>query len=119
MRDLYIKNGQGFIIVYSLTSRQSFLDIRLIREQIMRVKGSSRVPPVLAANKCDLASSLCEVSSEEGLNLANEWKIPYLQTSAKNSLVVDHLFAELVKEMNLNFINSNYGIYNRKKDKKK
>jgi small GTP-binding protein len=28
MRDLYIKNGQGFILVYSLVNQQSFQDIK-------------------------------------------------------------------------------------------
>lgn len=38
MRDLYIKNGQGFIVVFSVTSAQTFRDIRTLREQICRVK---------------------------------------------------------------------------------
>lgn len=120
MRDLYIKNGQGFIIVFSLTSRQSFQDIKLIREQILRVKGTNRVPIVLAANKCDLAaSSLREVSTEDGLSLASEWNIPYVETSAKNSPVVNSLFTEIVKEMNLKSSHSGYGNYGRKDKKKK
>ncbi|KAG9335553.1 hypothetical protein JZ751_004456 [Albula glossodonta] len=45
MRDLYIKNGQGFILVYSLVNQQSFQDIRPMRDQIIRVKsfGMQRV----------------------------------------------------------------------------
>lgn len=38
MRDLYIKNGQGFVVVYSITNQQSFHDIRTMRDQIIRVK---------------------------------------------------------------------------------
>ncbi|XP_037990434.1 ras-related protein Rap-2a isoform X3 [Motacilla alba alba] len=41
MRDLYIKNGQGFILVYSLVNQQSFQDIRPMRDQIIRVKRCS------------------------------------------------------------------------------
>lgn len=85
MRDLYIKNGQGFVIVYSLTSRQSFQDIKLIREQILRVKGTDRVPIVLAANKSDIAETSREVSTDEGCNLANEWMIPYLGKTRINN----------------------------------
>ncbi|KAG7282923.1 hypothetical protein CRUP_018423 [Coryphaenoides rupestris] len=40
MRDLYIKNGQGFILVYSLVNQQSFQDIKPMRDQIIRVKRS-------------------------------------------------------------------------------
>lgn len=47
MRDLYIKNGHGFLIVYSITSMQTFQDIRTMKEQIMRVKGTEKVPIVL------------------------------------------------------------------------
>ena len=39
MRDLYIKNGQGFIVVFSITNRQTFHDIKSMKEQIQRVKG--------------------------------------------------------------------------------
>lgn len=116
MRDLYIKNGQGFIIVYSLTSRQSFQDIKLIREQILRVKGTDRVPIVLAANKCDIAETNREVTTDDGCNLANEWSIPYLETSAKNSTIVNSLFTEIVKEMNFKS-NSNHS-HGRKEKKK-
>jgi Ras-related protein Rap-2C len=34
MRDLYIKNGQGFVVVYSITNLQSFHDIRTMRDQV-------------------------------------------------------------------------------------
>lgn len=51
MRDLYIKNGQGFILVYSLVNAQSFHDIKPMREQICRVKGTDRVPIILVGNK--------------------------------------------------------------------
>ncbi|XP_061547875.1 ras-related protein Rap-2a-like isoform X2 [Phycodurus eques] len=40
MRDLYIRNGQGFILVYSLVNQQSFQDIKPMRDQIIRVKRS-------------------------------------------------------------------------------
>lgn len=124
MRDLYIKNGQGFIIVFSLTSRQSFQDVKLIREQILRVKGYDyAVPIVLAANKCDLDDLQREVTTEEGSNLAREWNIPYVETSAKSSLLVNSLFTEIVKEMNiLSKSNSGhqsfYGQQSRKEKKK-
>ena len=108
---------KGFIIVYSLTSRQSFQDIKLIREQILRVKGTDHVPIVLAANKCDLADQQREVSTQDGFDLASQWCIPYIETSAKNSAIVNCLFTEIVKEMNIksnSYYNGRFG-----KDKKK
>ena len=43
MRDLYIKNGQGFVVCYSITNHQTFQDIKTMKEQIVRVKGTERV----------------------------------------------------------------------------
>lgn len=43
MRDLYMKNGQGFVLVYSITSQASFNDLADLREQILRVKDTDDV----------------------------------------------------------------------------
>ncbi|XP_074767416.1 ras-related protein Rap-2a isoform X1 [Athene noctua] len=120
MRDLYIKNGQGFILVYSLVNQQSFQDIRPMRDQIIRVKRDTlimdncfsgvlwtfiekaryeKVPVILVGNKVDLESER-EVSSSEGRALAEEWGCPFMETSAKSKTMVDELFAEIVRQMN-------------------
>jgi len=38
MRDLYVKNGQGFVLVYSITSQATFNDLHEFYDRIMRVK---------------------------------------------------------------------------------
>ena len=38
MRDLYVKNGDGFVLVYSITSQATFNDLNEFYERIMRVK---------------------------------------------------------------------------------
>lgn len=43
MRDLYMKNGQGFVLVYSITSQSTFNDLQDLREQILRVKDTEDV----------------------------------------------------------------------------
>lgn len=99
MRDLYIKNGQGFVIVYSITSLQTFQDIKTMRDQIQRVKGSERIPMILVGNKADLEHQR-EVPIPEGTSLAQHWGCPYLETSAKSTQNVNELFIEIVREMN-------------------
>ncbi len=54
MRDLYMKNGQGFVLVYSITSQATFNDLQELRDQILRVKDTADVPMVLVGNKSDL-----------------------------------------------------------------
>ncbi len=43
MRDLYMKNGQGFLLVYSVTARSTFNDIPDIKDQILRTKEVDKV----------------------------------------------------------------------------
>jgi len=98
MRDLYIKNGQGFVIVYSITSFQTFMDIKSMRDQIVRVKGTEKVPVVLVGNKADLSHQR-EVSTEEGQALAQMWNCSFLETSAKTTKNVNNVFIDVVREM--------------------
>jgi len=99
MRDLYIKNGQGFVVVYSVTSLQSFYDIKSMRDQILRVKGMREfVPILLVGNKCDLTTQR-EVRRSDGDALAQTWGCSFIEASAKSSLNVNEVFAEIVREM--------------------
>jgi len=38
MREMYIRNGDGFILVYSIVDPTTFEDVKAIREQIVRNK---------------------------------------------------------------------------------
>ncbi|XP_040566688.1 ras-related protein Rap-2c [Lepeophtheirus salmonis] len=100
MRDLYIKNGQGFVVTYSLTNHQTFQDIKTMKDQITRVKGTERVPILLVGNKVDLESQR-EVPTVEGMALAQIWGCSFVESSAKNRMNVNEVFAEIVREMNL------------------
>lgn len=51
MRDLYMKNGQGFILVYSITAQSTFNDLQDLREQILRVKVSHPTVLLLSHEK--------------------------------------------------------------------
>lgn len=63
MRDSYMQKGAGFMLVYSMTSRQSFEEVKTYKEQISRVKDKDFLPMILIGNKCDLNSER-EVSIE-------------------------------------------------------
>lgn len=43
MRDLYMKNGQGFLLVFSITSTVTLDDLFGLRDQILRVKDGENV----------------------------------------------------------------------------
>ncbi|CAL8344835.1 unnamed protein product [Boreogadus saida] len=60
MRDLYIKNGQGFILVYSLVNQQSFQDIKPMRDQIIRVKRWEETEQRSASERTGCRLSFCK-----------------------------------------------------------
>ncbi|XP_067933548.1 ras-related protein Rap-1-like [Watersipora subatra] len=99
MRDLYMKNGQGFILVYSITAQSTFNDLQDLRLQILRVKDTAEVPMVLVGNKCDLEDERV-VGKDQGEGLANEWRVRFMETSAKSKTNVSEIFFELVRQIN-------------------
>ena len=54
MREQYMRTGEGFLLVYSITSRQSFEEIMTFQQQILRVKDKDYFPIIVVGNKCDL-----------------------------------------------------------------
>jgi len=100
LRDQYMKTGEGFVLVYSITSKQSFEFTSKLRTNILRMKGEDTTfPVVLAANKKDLASER-QVSEQEGKDLADKFGIPFLETSAKTNENVNEVFFTLVRQIN-------------------
>lgn len=63
MREQYMRTGEGFLLVYSITSRQSFEEISTFQQQILRVKDKDYFPMVVVGNKCDLENER-EVSKQ-------------------------------------------------------
>jgi len=100
MRDLYMKNGQGFVLVYSITAQSTFNDLQDLREQILRVKDTDDVPMVLVGNKCDLEDERV-VGKDQGLNLARQFSnCAFMETSAKAKIGVNDIFYDLVRQIN-------------------
>ncbi|GAN03647.1 RAS-related protein Rap-1b-like [Mucor ambiguus] len=100
MRDLYMKNGQGFLLVFSITSSITLTDLIELREQILRVKDGENVPMVLVGNKCDLEEERM-VSREQGMELSQQWGgKPFYETSARFKINVDEVFYDLVRQIN-------------------
>jgi GTPase KRas protein len=97
LRDVYMSNGQGFVIVFALNNRDSFGQVTSFFDQILRVKDADRVPCVLLGNKIDLPNRM--VSTEEASLLASQLKIPYFETSALTRLNVEEAFHQLVREI--------------------
>ncbi|KAI8876945.1 ras protein [Backusella circina FSU 941] len=98
MREQYMRSGEGFLLVYSITSRSSFEETSLFHSQIGRVKDKERFPMVLIGNKCDLSSNR-QVTFQEGKNLAQSFGCEFLEASAKLKMNVDESFYEAVRDI--------------------
>lgn len=66
MREQYMRTGEGFLLVYSITSRQSFEEIMTFQQQILRVKDKDYFPIIVVGNKCDLEKE--RVVTQEGMS---------------------------------------------------
>lgn len=63
MREQYMRTGEGFLLIYSITARDSFEEISTFHQQILRVKDQDAFPVIVVANKCDL-----EYERQVGMN---------------------------------------------------
>jgi len=97
LRDQWVREGQGFILVYSIASRSTFERLEVFRQSMLRVK---RQKPIfmLVGNKCDKTYER-EVSREEGVQLARTFGCEFMETSAKTAQNVDRLFTSLVRAL--------------------
>ncbi|XP_058890053.1 ras-related protein M-Ras-like isoform X2 [Acipenser ruthenus] len=97
MREQYMRTGDGFLIVYSVTDKASFEHVDRFHQLILRVKDRESFPMILVANKVDLVH-LKKVTSEQGKEMAAKHNIPYIETSAKDPPSnVDKAFHDLVR----------------------
>ena len=100
--DELIGKSEALILVYSITNRKSFEYMVDLYKKILDVKIKfqnqelSDLILILCGNKCDLEDERY-VTTEEGQKLANEWNVPFYETSAKNMINVDEIFAEAVR----------------------
>ena len=90
----YIPGAHGIIIIYDVTDRNSFKNvkywIKMIEENFSRKK-----PTFLVGTKIDKPYRV--VTTEEGNKLAEELRLKFFECSSKNGINVDNIFKRLVK----------------------
>lgn len=97
LRDIHIKNGDGFLIVFSLKSstvdsiNEKFDDIIKVKQYNL----NERLPIIIVGNKCDLVSSNQKIY-KRALNFAKERNIECIFTSAKENLNCRETFEKIL-----------------------
>ncbi|KAI9781124.1 MAG: Ras GTPase ras2 [Peltula sp. TS41687] len=119
LRDQWVRDGEGFVLVYSITSRSSFTRIQRFYQHVQRIKGpaassptgmafgggyplsgasssAAQVPIMLVGNKSDRVTER-EVSMQEGQALARNLGCEFVEASAKNCINVEKAFYDVVR----------------------
>lgn len=116
IRDNYFRSGEGFLCVFSITEEESFQATQDFREQILRVKNDENIPFLLVGNKGDLDEKR-KVTLAEAQGRAQEWGVPYVETSAKTRENVDKVFFDLMREIRSRKMEDNKMSNGRGKDR--
>jgi len=101
IRPLYYRGALGGLVVFDVTSRESFENLDSWMEEIQ--KNCTKIPIILVGNKIDLKKR--KVTKEEGKKYAAKKskemgnKIPYLETSAKTGETIKRVFRKLIESM--------------------
>uniref|UniRef100_A0A6B2LGR5 Uncharacterized protein n=1 Tax=Arcella intermedia TaxID=1963864 RepID=A0A6B2LGR5_9EUKA len=97
MRDQYTRTSKCFILMFSITSRQSFEALQGYKDKISNTN-QEKHHFVLCGNKSDLEGERV-VRDEEAEELARGWGCPFVRTSAKTGMNVEEMFVVVCREM--------------------
>ena len=97
----YYRGAQGVILVYDVSSRESFDNLKSTWLKELDVYADlDDLILMIVGNKIDLESKgERKVSTEEGLQLAKELSALFMESSAKTRLGIKAIFEELVRKI--------------------
>lgn len=94
-----MRSGQGFLLVFSITSLSSLTELHELRDQIVRIKDDPQIPLVIVGNKSDLEEDRA-VSRSRAFQACQSWgDKPYYETSARRRNNVDEAFVDLCRQI--------------------
>uniref|UniRef100_A0A3B3BUD1 small monomeric GTPase n=1 Tax=Oryzias melastigma TaxID=30732 RepID=A0A3B3BUD1_ORYME len=89
--------ADGFLLLYSITQRLTFMEVPRLKALIDKTKHSLIPPTVLVANKADLEVGR-EVTTEEGQTLAKDLRCSFRELSvAEAASGVEAAFLQLIR----------------------
>ncbi|NWW46435.1 RB27B protein, partial [Pedionomus torquatus] len=98
----FFRDAMGFLLMFDLTSQQSFLNVRNWMSQLQANAYCENPDIVLIGNKADLSDQR-EVNERQAKDLADKYGIPYFETSAATGQnvekAVDTLLDLIMKRM--------------------
>lgn len=94
VRDTFLRNGEGFLCVFSLTDTESFSHVPELLSQVKISKDTAppHLPFLMVGNKSDLERQIERDAAE---SLAANLGVHYMETSAKTNENVSEAFMRL------------------------
>ncbi|KAH3745496.1 GTP-binding protein yptV1 [Pelomyxa schiedti] len=92
----YYRGAHGIAIVYDVTNKPSFINIKHWLGEIDRYACDNAVK-ILIGNKCEMGRR--EVSTEEGQKLADSLGVSFFEVSSKEGINVDLAFSHLCHQI--------------------
>ncbi|OWF43537.1 ras-related protein Rab-1A [Mizuhopecten yessoensis] len=93
----YYRGAHGIIVVYDVTDQESFNNVKQWLHEIDRY-ASENVNKLLVGNKSDLETKKV-VDYTTAKEYADQLRIPFLETSAKNATNVEQAFMTMAAEI--------------------
>ncbi|XP_076370529.1 uncharacterized protein LOC143256761 [Tachypleus tridentatus] len=102
---LMVENADAYVVVYSVTHRESFQLAKTIIKHIKKLHDMDKKTVILAGNKTDLAR-LRTVSTDAGKDLATSQNCKFIETSAGINHHVDELLVGILSQIRLKYSQS-------------
>ena len=105
MRETYMRQGDGFLLVFAVDDPSSFDEIEVLKKDIYLTKNRNDVPIVICANKVDLPEKNWQIEPEDFKEYSKQYNIPIVETSARNCQNIIESFELIVKMMRKQYNN--------------
>lgn len=93
----YYRGADAVILVYDVCDIDSFHNITQWKDAVLEY-APKQIKIILVGNKCDMKIKRA-VSTEEGLDLAKELRIMFVEVSAKTGKNISRVFVKITKSM--------------------
>ena len=93
----YYRGAMGILLTYDVTDEQSFDNVRNWMRNIEQ-HATENVCKILVGNKSDVPEEKRRVSAARGKAMADEFGIPFFETSAKAGFQVEDAFFSIARD---------------------
>ncbi|KAF7588172.1 hypothetical protein BBP40_006109 [Aspergillus hancockii] len=124
----WMRQGEVFVLVFDIASRESFTHVRKYYHQVREIKQDldeySATPPaahpgpphyaplIIVGNKSDLRRERA-VSATEGMDLAGELGAEYVEASARDDVNVEEAFTKAVRRLRERQVEDDRALFSR------